>query len=71
MQTIKAKEFKPGMIIRFRDGQGLTKNKPKQVTVGLIRVADDEEVLVYLETAKTSQLYAMNPEREFDLVDVA
>ena len=70
MKTIKAKEFKPGMIIRFRDGQGLTKNKPKQVTVGLIRVADDE-VLVYLETAKTSQLYAMNPEREFDLVDVA
>lgn len=70
MQIIKAKEFKTGMIIRFRDGQGLTKNKPKQVTVGNLRISDDE-VLVYIETAKSSQLYAMNPEREFDLVDVA
>lgn len=70
MQTIKARDFKPGMIIRFRDGQGLTKNKPKQVTVGLLTIRHDE-VLVYLETAKSSQLYAMNPEREFDLVDVA
>jgi len=70
MQTIKARDFKPGMIIRFIDGQGLASNKPKQMTVGEVDVRDSE-VLVYLSTAREASRYSMNPDRNFGLVDVA